>query len=116
MAINVYTGQIGLVDMLLGAVLGGGVLLVIAVVSKGGMGGGDIKFLAALGLWLGVKLTVLTLFLSFLFGGVGGGLLLLLKIKGRKDRIPFGPYIAAAAWLALLYGEQIVAWYWRQFL
>ena len=115
-AINLYTGQTGLLDMLLGAVLGGGVLLVIAVVSKGGMGGGDIKFLAALGLWLGVTLTVRTLFLSFLFAGVGGGLLLLLKIKGRKDRIPFGPYIAAAAWLAVLYGEDIIRWYWRQFL
>ena len=78
------------------------------------MGGGDIKFMAALGLWLGVKLTVLTLFLSFMFGGIGGILLLLLRIKDRKDRIPFGPYIAAAAWLALLYGEDIVHWYWRQ--
>ena len=114
-AINLYTGQTGLLDMLLGAVLGGGVLLVIAVVSRGGMGGGDIKFLAALGLWLGVKLTVLTLLLSFLFGGVGGMLLLLFRIKDRKDRIPFGPYIAAAAWLALLYGEDIIRWYWRQF-
>lgn len=113
-AINLYTDQTGLLDMLLGAVLGGGVLLVIAIISRGGMGDGDIKFMAALGLWLGVKLTVLTLFLSFMFGGIGGILLLLLRIKDRKDRIPFGPYIAAAAWLALLYGEDIVHWYWRQ--
>mgnify|MGYP003585162440 CR=1 FL=1 len=113
-AINLSAGQTSVLDILAGAALGGGVLLIIAVVSRGGMGGGDVKFLAVLGLWLGLKLTSLTLFLAFMLGGIGGTLLLLLKLKGRKDRIPFGPYIAVAAWLALLYGEQILAWYWRQ--
>ena len=69
-------------------------MLLIAVASRGGMGGGDIKFAAALGLWLGWKFALLALFLSFLLGGLGGVIVLALKLKGRKDMIPYGPFIA----------------------
>lgn len=103
--------QTGLPDMLLGALLGGGLFLLIAIVSRGGMGGGDIKFAAALGLWLGWKFTLLAVFLSFVFGGLGGMILLLLKRKGRKDMIPFGPFIALGAFVAMLYGADILRWY-----
>ncbi len=103
-------------DMLLGGLLGGGVMLAIAVVTRGGMGGGDIKFLAALGLWFGWQLTLLTLFLSFVIGGAGGAVLLLLRLRGRKDFIPFGPFIAAGAFVALLYGPALVDWYARHML
>lgn len=105
-----------LLDMLLGGLLGGGVILAIAVATRGGMGGGDIKFFAALGLWFGWQLTLLTLFLSFVIGGIGGAALLLLRLKGRKDLIPFGPFIAAGAFVALLYGPAVVAWYVRHLL
>lgn len=114
--INLFTGQVAIWDMLMAALVGGGVMLVIAVITRGGMGGGDIKFLAALGLWLGLKLTVLTLFLSFVIGGVGGALLLLFRIKKRKDFIPFGPFIAIGAFVSLLYGEPIIQWYVTHFL
>jgi leader peptidase (prepilin peptidase)/N-methyltransferase len=75
------------------------------------MGGGDVKFFAALGVWFGWKLTVLALFLSFFIGGFAGGLLLLFKLRGRKDFIPFGPFIAAAAYVTMLYGPAIIRWY-----
>ncbi|MEN6566339.1 MAG: prepilin peptidase, partial [Veillonellales bacterium] len=94
--------QTGLPDMLIGALLGGGAFLLIAVVSRGGMGGGDIKFAASLGLWLGGKFTLLAIFLSFLFGGLAGVLLLLLQRKGRRDMIPFGPFIALGAVVTIL--------------
>jgi leader peptidase (prepilin peptidase)/N-methyltransferase len=98
-------------DLGLGMLCGGGLLLLIAIVSKGGMGGGDIKFAAALGLWFGWKLMLLLLLLSFLMGGGAGALLLLAGRKGRKDPIPFGPYIAIAALIVQLYGWKILDWY-----
>lgn len=115
-AINLWTGYASLIDMLSGSLIGGGLLLLIAIVSRGGMGGGDIKFAAALGLWLGWKLTLLTLFLSFIFGGMGGVAVLLTKLKGRKDCIPFGPFIALGAFISMLYGDEIIHWYFQTFL
>ena len=110
-AINLWTGSVGILDMLIASLLGGGLLLFIALVSKGGMGGGDIKFAAALGLCFGLQSLLLTLLLSFVFGGIGGVLLLVCKIKSRKDFIPFGPYIALAALFSLLYGNNMITWY-----
>ena len=97
--------------MLIASFMGGGLLLLIAVVSKGGMGGGDIKFAAALGLCFGWQSLLLTLLLSFALGGIGGALLLALKLKSRKDFIPFGPFIALGALITLLYGNTIITWY-----
>lgn len=110
-AINLWTYSISIFNMLIAGLMGGGLLLLIAVVSRGGMGDGDIKFAAALGLWLGWKCLLLTLFLSFLLGGVGGISLLMFKIKSRKDFIPFGPFIALGALLSMLYGSEILIWY-----
>ncbi|WP_425060707.1 Type 4 prepilin-like proteins leader peptide-processing enzyme [Sporomusa carbonis] len=114
-AINLYIGCPAITDMLIAAVTGGGLLLLIAVITRGGMGGGDIKFVAALGLWLGLKLTILTLFLSFVIGGIGSLLLLIFKLKGRKDFIPFGPFIAVGAFVSSLYGIEIIGWYLKTF-
>jgi len=109
--INLYTGSVGIVDMLIASLIGGGLLLIIALLSGGGMGGGDIKFAVALGLCFGWQSLLLTLLLSFIFGGVGGVLLLITKLKGRKDFIPFGPFIALGALFTLLYGNTIMDWY-----
>lgn len=109
--INCWTGSIGILDMLIAGLIGGGFLLLVALVSKGGMGGGDIKFAAALGLCFGWQFLLLTLFLSFIFGGIGGALLLVCKIKSRKDFIPFGPFIALGALVSMLYGNNIITWY-----
>ncbi|MBP2651987.1 MAG: Prepilin peptidase [Firmicutes bacterium] len=113
LVINLLTGEVGIVDMILSSLGGGGFLLVVALISRGGMGGGDIKFAAALGLWLGWKLLLLTMLGAFMLGGVGGVILLAFKIKGRKDHIPFGPFIAGGAAISLLYGSSILVWYWN---
>lgn len=113
--INLWTNSVGIGDMLIASLLGGGLLLLIAVASQGGMGGGDIKFAATLGIWLGWKCLLLALLLSFVFGGVGGLLLLLFKLKSRKDFIPFGPFIALGALLSLLYGSEMITWYIEKF-
>lgn len=100
-------------DMIIGIVSGGLLFLFIALFSKGGMGGGDIKFAASLGLWLGWKLNLLALFLAFIFGGIIGSILLAFKRKDRKDSIPFGPFIALGAFIAILYGQKIINWYFQ---
>ncbi|MGM0607234.1 MAG: prepilin peptidase [Candidatus Muiribacteriota bacterium] len=94
-----------LYDPLLGILLGGGFLFLIAFVFDGGMGGGDIKLMAAIGSMFGLKFTAVVLGLSFLYGAVIGIFLILTRIKGRKDYIPFGPYIAAACLTTLYFGS-----------
>ncbi|MEG6522560.1 prepilin peptidase [Desulfotomaculum sp. 1211_IL3151] len=95
----------------IGFLAAGLVLLLIAIASKGGMGGGDIKLAAVMGLYLGLKYVALALFLSFLLGGLLGILLLATGIKGRKDAVPFGPFLALGAIIAAFWGEKIFAWY-----
>ncbi|MDD4169466.1 MAG: prepilin peptidase [Desulfotomaculaceae bacterium] len=95
----------------IGFLAGGGLLLLIALASRGGMGGGDIKLVSVIGLLLGWKLLLPALFLAFLTGGVVGITMLLVKKIGRKDPVPFGPYLAIGAVLAALAGDQMIGWY-----
>lgn len=102
-------------DSLLGAVIGFGILLLIAVISKGGMGGGDIKLFFLIGLVLGTVHTLLTLFLASLIGMVVGIIVLKVRGQGRKTPIPFGPSIALGAVIAYFYGVDLIDWYWQLF-
>ena len=111
LGLQLWTGSVGFVSMLIGAFVGGGLLLLLAILSRGGMGGGDVKFAAALGFWLGWPGILLGLFLGFVLGGLISLLLLVTGLRGRKDFIPFGPFIAIGAWIALLYGRRILDWY-----
>ena len=72
------------------------------------MGYGDFKLLAALGAWLGWQLLPLIILLSAAVGAVVGISLIVLKRHERSVPIPFGPYLAAAGWIAMLYGPQIM--------
>jgi len=103
-------------DSLLGAAVGFGVLLLIALVSKGGMGGGDIKLFFVVGLVLGTLHTLVTLFFASIFGTIIGLITLRLNKKGRKTPFPFGPSIAIAALLTYFYGSSIVDWYMNLFI
>jgi leader peptidase (prepilin peptidase)/N-methyltransferase len=80
---------------------------------KEGMGYGDFKLLAALGAWLGWQMLPLVILLSAAVGSVVGIGLIVFHGRSRDAAIPFGPYLAAAGWIALLWGPQIVAWYGR---
>ncbi|MGX7596067.1 prepilin peptidase [Planococcus plakortidis] len=103
-------------DSLLGAAVGFSVLLLIATLSKGGMGGGDIKLFFVIGLALGTAGTLLTLFLASFIGAVAGIILLRVRKQGRKTPIPFGPSIALSAVLVYLWGEQFIGWYVNLFM
>lgn len=78
---------------------------------KEGMGYGDFKLLAALGAWLGWQMLPLIILLSAAVGAVVGISLIVFKRHDRGVPIPFGPYLAAAGWIAMLYGPQIIESY-----
>jgi len=78
---------------------------------KEGMGYGDFKLLAALGAWLGWQMLPMVIVLSAAVGSVVGIALIATGQRSRQAQIPFGPYLAGAGWLALLYGDAIMAWY-----
>ena len=82
-----------------------------ALTGKEGMGYGDFKLLAALGAWLGCQQLPLIILLSACVGAVVGIALIIIRGRDRNLPIPFGPYLAAAGWIAMLWGDQIVTAY-----
>lgn len=108
--------DVGTWPALAGCAAGAGFLSVVAVISKGGMGGGDVKLAAVVGLFLGWPLVALALFLAVAAGGLAASLLLLLRVKGRKDPVPFAPFIAVGTLTATLWGLYIIDWYRQVFV
>ena len=100
-----------IVDSLLGIGLGGGIFLAIILVSGGGMGGGDMKLGAMLGAFLGWRLTLVALFVAVVVGGLVAVAVLAAGRKGRKDPIPFGPFLAVGGAVALFWGQGLLTWY-----
>ena len=98
-------------DGLLGMLLGSGIMLVIFLVSKGGMGAGDIKLMAMIGLYVGLRGTAVVLFLGFIFGALVGITFMALRKLTRKDALPFAPYLALATLVEVLVGAQLWDWY-----
>jgi leader peptidase (prepilin peptidase)/N-methyltransferase len=103
-------------DSLLGILVGGGSLLLVAcvyeaVAKKEGMGGGDIKLLAMMGAFLGWRSIPFIIFASSLVGSVIGITVMLLRKKDAKLALPFGPFLAFGAVLYIFYGRQIIQWY-----
>ena len=78
---------------------------------KEGMGYGDFKLFAALGAWLGWQMLLLIILLAAFSGAVIGLLMIALRGRDRNIPIPFGPYLAAAGWIALMWGDELVASY-----
>ncbi len=105
-------------DSLIGTVGGGGFLLLVAygyekVTGDEGMGMGDVKLLAMIGAWMGWKALPFIILISSLSGAAIGGLLIILARKGRKYRIPFGPFLALGALGFLFFGDEITLWFYR---
>ncbi len=103
-------------NSLLGILLGGGSLLLVAyayqrLTGKEGMGGGDIKLLAMMGAFLGWKSVLFIIFASSLVGSLIGVTIMLLQKKDSKLAIPFGPYLAFGAILYIFYGRSLIRWY-----
>jgi leader peptidase (prepilin peptidase) / N-methyltransferase len=109
----------GPVQSLIGIVVGGGMLLAIAgayyVLRRlEGMGMGDVKMLAMIGAFLGWQSVIVTLILSSFLGAIAGIALLLIRGAGLRHALPFGSFLAIAAFVSMLAGDAIVPWYLRQ--
>jgi len=111
LVINLASLRISWLDSVVGILLGGGLFLVIILVSRGGMGGGDLKLGAMLGAFLGWKALIVALFVAIVLGGAIGAVLLATGRRGRKDPIPFGPFLAAGGAMALFWGNQAFSWW-----
>ncbi|MBF4798786.1 prepilin peptidase [Aeromonas hydrophila] len=118
---NLTGGFVPLTDAVIGAMAGYLVLWSLywafkLLTGKEGMGYGDFKLLAALGAWLGWQAQPIVLLLSSLVGAFIGIGLILLRNHHQNKPIPFGPYLAIAGWIALLWGDTITRWYLTTFL
>lgn len=111
----VLTGSMKILWMsLLAAILVGGAFYALVFFSKGrAMGGGDIKLAFAMGLMLGLQSTAVAMLLAFNVAALVGIVLIALKRRGRKDQIPFGPFLVGGTVVAFLFGRQIFDWYLR---
>ena len=89
-------------------------LLVVHFIQPRGMGFGDVRLSAVLGMflgWIDLELVLLGMLLGFLLGAVLGILLVVTGVRGRKDAVPFGPFLAAGAVIAILASESLTRWY-----
>ena len=101
----------GLANFALGGAIGFVVFLLLALISRGGMGFGDVKLAALIGLATGFPLVLLALLIAAILGGLPAIVLLATGKRGRKEAIPFGPFLAVAAMVTLLWGNNIINWY-----
>lgn len=95
----------------IGGAVGFFILFIIALIFRGGMGWGDVKLAGLIGLAAGFPLVLVAIFLAVVSGGLVAIILLLLKIKRRKEPVPFGPFLAVAAMATLLWGSDLLRWY-----
>ncbi len=109
--IDVFMPQPGIVDGAIGGAIGFVFLLIPALVYAGGMGWGDVKMAALIGLVTGFPLVIVAMVMGVILGGLVATILLLLKIKKRKEAIPFGPFLSLATMATLLWGNDILNWY-----
>lgn len=112
----IHKTPINIIDSLGALLIAGGIFLLIVILSRGGMGGGDVTLIGALGFILGIKYITLTIFLSFVLGGLISVFLLATKLKTRKDPVPFGPFIVLGFMITLFWGEGLIEWYFNIFL
>lgn len=97
----------GFADSLLGSICFAGLLWAVAALSKGGMGGGDIKLAAVIGAFLGIEGSGITLLIASLAASAKAIHLLVQGRCSRKTSLPFGPYLAGAAWLVWMWGDRL---------
>lgn len=110
-----YFQGLGVMTFIYGGLVSGLFITIIILLTKG-MGWGDVEICFMCGLYLGLSKSFLLLFLSFVVGGLIGGILILTKKKSRKDYIPFGPFIAIAGVLTMLFADKIIGWYVRSIM
>ncbi|MEG0328289.1 MAG: prepilin peptidase [Erysipelothrix sp.] len=108
--LRIITFNLSWTDHLIGSLIISVPYLIIATLTQG-MGGGDIKLVAALGLYLGFKPMLMNFMLTSIIGGVYALTLLLTKKKSMQAQLPYGPFICIGAYIALVAYQEIIVWY-----
>ncbi len=101
----------GIVNAGIGGGIGFAIFLLLTIISRGGMGWGDVKLAAFIGFTIGFPLVLVALIMGAILGGVVAVILLVTKKRGRRETIPFGPFLSLAAMITLLWGNNILHWY-----
>lgn len=86
-------------------------LLIVAIITKGAFGGGDIKLMAAGGFFLGRRLILAAAVIAFMAAGIYGTVLLVIKRGAKKNEIAFGPFLCVGMVVSLVAGNQLIQWY-----
>jgi len=110
-ACAMWLGRITWSDSLLGATLPAALFLAIIILSRGGMGLGDVKLIAMIGALIGWKLALLTILVGAVAGSVVGIGLMVFQGKGRKTAVPFGPFLSLGAVVSVVCGTPLIQWY-----
>ena len=118
---NTHSLWIGLYRSFFGGLVCGGALLLVAllasyILKKEAMGMGDVKLLTMIGIFLGWKLGLFTIFVASLLGSFVGVMLILFKGLKWQSKIPFGPYLSVGALITLLFGEKMITFYFSVLL
>ena len=90
-------------------------LFILGLIVANSMGGGDIKLMAAAGLFIGWKLILLSLFIGSIYGAIYSAFILIRRKGNMKTAIPFGPYLSMGITTAVLFGEKLISWYLTSF-
>jgi len=106
-------GAPGLTVALTGAAVGGGLFLLLALARRNALGAGDVKLAFLIGMLTGFPWVLQALVLGVVLGGLAAALLLLFRVRGSKQYIPYAPYLVAGAMATLLCGQRIAQWYAR---
>ena len=120
LVVAVFTPEQGVVNKIISALIGGGVgllaLLLVVLIFRGGMGLGDVKMAGLMGVMVGFPGILAALLLAIVGGGLVAAILLVLRVKGRKGTMPFGPFLSLATMVTLLWGAELMNWYLGFFL
>ena len=108
-------GENSMLHLFLSSLGGGGIFfalfLIITLLFKGGMGWGDVKMAGLIGLVTGFPGVLVAMMTTFISGGLTAVVLLLVRLKSRKETIPYAPFLSLGGFVALLWGKDLIAWY-----
>lgn len=110
---SLFEGKQIFLQSLLGLTFLGIIFLIIIILSRGGMGEGDITLGAMIGAFVGFKFSIVVFVLSFILGAIFGVIAILFLKKKGKDAIPFGPYLGIASFIVVFFGSKFIDLYYR---
>lgn len=105
---SIFLPDVGILSAIYGTLVATGIMLLVYVISRGGMGEGDVKLAMFIGAANGFPLVLAALFIAIVASGALATFLLVTKLKKRRDAIPFGPFLATGALITMFWGQQIV--------